>query len=100
LLRSRAAIFDRLEQACALFGIDRVVDRQELDFRSLWQLRAPSRIGLEQAGGAASPDASWSWHGGAAVTQRPWSASEPDTLSGSGFSDDACTTSHAFLIQP
>ena len=33
------SIFDRLEQSCSLLGIDRVVDRQELDFRSLRQLR-------------------------------------------------------------
>jgi len=74
---------------------------------------SPAWIGLEQGSGAAAPDASWSWHGGTAATQLPWNAGQPDdgdhtengaeqcaTLAGSGFSDEACTASHVFLIQP
>lgn len=70
-------------------------------------------VGLEQGSGATSPSASWMWHGGAQVTQLPWNAGQPDdgdhtengaeqcaTLAGSGYSDEPCSASHPFLIEP
>ena len=69
-------------------------------------------VGLEQGSGAASPADGWTWRG-TAVTQLPWNAGQPDdgdhtengaeqcgTLAGSGFSDEPCSASHPFLLEP
>ena len=70
-------------------------------------------IGLQQAASATTPAAGWSWVTGASLAAAPWAAGQPDdgdgtengteqcaTLGGSAFTDEACSGSHVFVIEP
>lgn len=70
-------------------------------------------IGLSQAASATSPAAGWSWVTGAQLAAAPWAAGQPDdgdgtengteqcaTLTGSAFTDEPCSASHVFVIEP
>jgi hypothetical protein len=94
----RAAVLDTPEKLAAAMAIAGPT--------TMW-------VGLEQGSGAGSPSASWSWVTGAALGSLPWATGQPDdgdhtengaeqcaTLTGSAFSDEPCSASHQYLLQP